>query len=446
MDKRRLFALALSAALLAGCGGPGHSSSGSGSGSGSGFGSGSALPSGEQAAGPKVRADWSVLGGRAQPLPAVGGRWYEEPVDRLLPRPDYGQLVPFQGAIGFCKVAWEEDTAFTIPTSFFGLMTVDGQVVLDPVCSFIETLAYTDTENGQVMTTHRLPVFRLGQGDPELGSPHRGDLVALAARDGSWCTDFQYWGSLGYPGGVAAGDGTSFSLIDARTGEVTRSWTWAQLGIDDPSVLPWMTGDGYESTQWFNGQFFLGVWGEAHDMARFLDPVTGAVTTGPARAWYEQCDQTYQSLLWWNWTVDPTGAVTLTFGERSHTFQSPMPEDDVHLYVDGDDRVVFIRRGDRSFAVTTLDGAVVLPVQKGELSVLAREEGGGGWFCFQPEGEKRCQVYGWDGALCATLPMDGASWCSLSGPLIKVVSETSAAYYRPETGECVFRTHFLSGD
>ena len=34
------------------------------------------------------------------------------------------------------------------------------------------------------------------------------------------------------------------------------------------------------------------------------------------------------------------------------------------------------------------------------------------------------------------------SWCSLQGPLVEVLGQEGAAYYRPDTGECVFRAWF----
>ena len=47
-----------------------------------------------------------------------------------------------------------------------------------------------------------------------------------------------------------------------------------------------------------------------------------------------------------------------------------------------------------------------------------------------------------------SVPLPGAadSWCETSGPLICVHAPDNAAYYRPDTGECVFRAWFTLED
>ena len=104
----RLLALALMAALLTGCAGPASSSGSSGSGSLSSSGgvSSSGSPDGSgDASAPQtpqfhVQADWSVLEEEeAQPLPAVGSRWYEAAAETLTPREDYGTVVPYAGPL-----------------------------------------------------------------------------------------------------------------------------------------------------------------------------------------------------------------------------------------------------------------------------------------------------------------------------------------------------------
>ena len=86
--KRRLLAAALSGLLLlaAGCSGGREPASSPAPSS----------PSPAPSAGPSVHTDWSALT-PYQPFQPVGGRWYEERTDTLIPRDDYGPLVPYQG-------------------------------------------------------------------------------------------------------------------------------------------------------------------------------------------------------------------------------------------------------------------------------------------------------------------------------------------------------------
>lgn len=103
-------------------------------------------------------------------LAAAGIR---ERVEQLRPSQEYGQLVPFEGAAGY--FSWQADNW---PETLIGLMTTGGKVVMDPVCSEISRLYYTD-DAGDSQT---LPVWELEKGDPERGSPGNGALIALAAR------------------------------------------------------------------------------------------------------------------------------------------------------------------------------------------------------------------------------------------------------------------------
>ena len=78
--------------------------------------------------GVQVHTDWSHLGERAEPLPTVGGRWYADYTDRLIPRKDYGMLIPYAGLR-------LQDHWPAMDGCLYGLMTRDGRVVTDPVYS-----------------------------------------------------------------------------------------------------------------------------------------------------------------------------------------------------------------------------------------------------------------------------------------------------------------------
>ena len=102
------------------------------------------------------------------------------------PSPDYGELVPYAGAGYYLVYPDGEGGTVQSPSlsTLYGLMTVDGCAVLDPVCTGVYASSYLDGQG----TSHTLPVWELTRTDPEAGNPRNGRLTALAARDGSWVT------------------------------------------------------------------------------------------------------------------------------------------------------------------------------------------------------------------------------------------------------------------
>ena len=436
--KTKLPPLILAAALLAGCAGPaGQSASSSPPPSSSQSPGGSA--SGSAGAQVQVQVDWSVLEGEGPAsLPAVDPRWYEDYTDTLIPRPDYGILIPYAGALA--TVRSPVDASYDYSVGLYGLMARSGAAVMDPVCTSIYRASYTIEEGDSVS----LPILVLEKGDETLGSPVNGALLALAAADGSWCTGFSYWGCAASPTALLAGNGERLFLLAPETGETVKEWSWKELGIDEPASVPWVTGDAYSCVQWTGDRFFLGCYGENWDTARFLDPMTGEVSTCSAQDWYEQQDQKYQDMpqTWWNAQNNGDGTYTLSLGEESHTVSAPLDMGEYLPYVRGGDRVIF-DNCQGSFAVTDLEGAVILAPRKGTLEVLQGTlEGAGSWLAVCGGDRPEWDIFTWDGALSATIPGDEGSWCTTAGDLIEVRSEHMAAYYRPEDGSCVRRMWF----
>lgn len=441
--KKSLLSLSLACLLLAGCAGP-ASPDGSGS-----SGSQSAGTPGDtsQVAPPEVQyqvqTDWSVLEGQASgdQLPAVQSRWYPEYTDRLIPDGGYGTLVPFAGARVYTRTWWEEDGGYSSPSLLYGLMTVEGKVVMDAVCSAIYRLSYP-LANGEYAA---LPVLRLERGDAQKGEPGNGTLVAIAAADGRWSTDFLYWGCAAGPNALLAGNEAGLFLLSPGSGEVVKTWSWADVGVSDSASLPWFTGDAYSAVQWADGRFFLGCYGADWDQARFLDPLTGAVTTAPAQDWYQELDRRYANLSWWMAERMEDGSYTLTRDGETRRLTSPLDMGDQLPYVAGEDRVVFDDGAGR-FAVTTLSGKTVLPPQEGTVAVLQDSwEEGGSWLAVQSPDGDQWTLYDWNGTQSAVLPGAGSGWCSMAGPLVEVHGENSSAYYRPKDGTCVYRAYFGLG-
>lgn len=414
--------LALAGVLLAGCA-PKEAST-------------SQLP-----AGPNVQTDWSVLANE-NPLPAVGERLYEQYTPELIPRDSYGPLLPFAGSMGLTLAWWEEEPAYTSPTWFYGLMTQDGTLVMDAVCSSITRCSYSqlDTATG-TFSDYYLPVYALTQGDQERGRPGTGTLVALAAQDGSWWTGYRYWGVIAYPDGVAAGDQEGLTLLNAQTGETMGQYTWAQLGIEDPKAIPWFTGDAPGTAQWKDGRLFLGTYGETNQVARFLDPYTGEVSTTSAEEWFRQWDSDANTRLDWVPLAHEDGTITLTRGTQSHTFSSPLPEDE-YPSVLGGDRVYFFTWDETSsrFAITDLEGNVLIPPQEGALTILDGTREGGQLLFAVPQAQD-WQIYDRDGNTLYTLPGGTGSFCYLVNGLIEIVQNNCVSYYQTQTGTCIRRTY-----
>ena len=132
--------------------------------------------------GPAVYTDWSKLE-PYEPVQAVYTRRYEDFTDTLIPSEDYGPLVPFAGAA--LTETWE---GWSSDYNLYGLMTLEGEVVADPVFMSVLRLTEYDSEYNPV---YRPDVMLLGKVfyDAE-GQP--GERYALCAGDGSWCTDFLY--------------------------------------------------------------------------------------------------------------------------------------------------------------------------------------------------------------------------------------------------------------
>lgn len=127
-----------------------------------------------------VRTDWSHLGPYA-PEESVYTRRDPAFTDDLVPAGDYGPLLPFLGGkLGGTDLG-----------SRYGLMTLEGQVVVDPVYATVWdgsfSMSYHDSRP--------LPYYMLYKGavsDSEDFWPDEPGGWAMAARDGSWCTDFRY--------------------------------------------------------------------------------------------------------------------------------------------------------------------------------------------------------------------------------------------------------------
>lgn len=357
MKENRLTALVLSAFLLAGCtaGGPGSASSSS-TGSPtppSGGGSVSATPSARPAVpSPNVRVDWSRLEGDS-PAPQAdvdGGRWFEGYTDRLITGENYGPLIPYIGEQAYSFNRWENEGEMQEywspwPTSFYGLMTREGKIVTDPVYQY--AFPYSYQQGGE---SRALPVLLLARADPALKDFGNGRRYAVAAEDGSWCTEFEFLNYTNREDRLFLSRPEGCTILDSRTG-VRRDWSWAELGISQEEVP-----DALEFVQWGIGLNWLdqGVClggrndqaATLHDMPlRIFNPDTGEVSWVDYRQWdrwqseyYDRCWDKHEDF------VQENGQTSVIRYGRSYPL-ADAPEDCYLSYRQGDFAVLSSSEG-----------------------------------------------------------------------------------------------------
>lgn len=166
----------------------------------------------------KVYTNWSKLTPYDPPKP-VYTRRYESYTDTLIPAEDYGELIPFPGVALTRPDSWGQGYYDTY--HLYGLMTWQGEVVVDPVFSSAYVMEERDdfghpTGEGSVLLLTKTVL--------EDGKPVA--RTALADPRGRWCTDFLYsfdWEMM-WSGGFAGGiplqrAGNRLALVDPSTGK-----------------------------------------------------------------------------------------------------------------------------------------------------------------------------------------------------------------------------------
>ena len=205
-----------------------------------------------------VSTDWSKLDERRKPLPSVGSRWYDEYTGQLILRDDYGQLIPY---IGLRLMAdWPAKTG-----CLYGLMTMDGVVVTDAVYSEVTRPFYTV---GERLISHPLLALRAGKRtDEEYG--YKRDW-AIAANDGSWCTEFLYRGICAGKDGLLLFEDRQITYM-SPTGEILGIWTMAELGLTREEV-DWV----FQGLEW--GEGYFGIWFDDYFSLGYTDNTTEVIT------------------------------------------------------------------------------------------------------------------------------------------------------------------------
>ncbi|MDO4750102.1 MAG: WG repeat-containing protein [Eubacteriales bacterium] len=169
-----------------------------------------------------VFTDWSKLTAYT-PAEAVGTRLSDGPLDTLTTG-DYGLLLPYQGESLLVADGWEAGQRV-------GLVTVDGCVVLDPICDRIYQASYYDYNASPSVIYPGIYILSRAEDNPNYTDEWdiKISRYAVCALDGSWCTDFIYESVYSAPDGVVCVEDheKNHAVYLDKNGNVladTRSW------------------------------------------------------------------------------------------------------------------------------------------------------------------------------------------------------------------------------
>ena len=217
-----------------------------------------------------VYTDWSKLDDRDPPPRPIGSRWYEDYIEELILRDDYGPLVPYAGLRLL-------DDWPAMNGCLYGLMTQDGVVVTDPVYSNV----YCPCGYDEKGTPYALPLLVLEQGDEIVNVDLQNPATyAVAARNGSWCTPFDYCAYAANSHGLLLFQPDSITVM-AEDGTIQKTWTVAEIGISqsifDSMLTSLYWGDGWSGAR--HGNYMAIDWAPDEDYTQLLclDLVSGNV-------------------------------------------------------------------------------------------------------------------------------------------------------------------------
>lgn len=231
-------------------------------------------PAEEESGELQVRTDWSRLGEREAPPEPVGSRWYEDWTGELIPREDYGMLIPYAGQR--LMDDWPAANG-----CLYGLMTREGAVVTDPVYSAVYRPSGCGGDPAPLV---------LKRGDESAGAEQADPaLYAAAAGDGSWCTPFEYLGVAANDRGLLLFQRDGFTMLSPE-GAVQRIWTLEEMGVSREEYdavlnnLAW--GEGWSGSR--KGDYMALDWDPESDYERLrcFNLETGEVRVFSDEAWY----------------------------------------------------------------------------------------------------------------------------------------------------------------
>lgn len=394
MKKRDLAALTLTAVMLTGCAsGTGPSGSISTSASGA---ANSGFVQGNPAVG--IWTDWSRLEGErtgVQP-DTDGGRWYPERTDHLTPGENYGPLVPYLGEIAYPFQRWGGEMSGTPAywsdwtISFYGLMTREGKIVVDPVYQSAHPYSYR--WQGEDLA---LPVLILARSDPDWAEANSGRRYAVAAEDGSWITDFEFVNYTNQGDQLLLLSPQGVTQLDSATG-ARKDWTWEELEVsetDVPETLEFIQwGIGWTWTEHGAALGTKPLKEDEHGVpmesipVRVFQPETGEVFWVEGQQWDAWYDEYFSNQRWApGWELTQEGdQVTLSFNGETYVIPDAPPNCSPYM-PQVQDGLVILDYDSGSRLRRLSDGEVLLeggyiqfvsdPLQPGRLGCVAVRNG-----------------------------------------------------------------------
>jgi len=259
------------------------------------------------------------------------GRWYPQTVTELIPRTDYGPLYSYVGTIVQSVEQWtdpdgvEQTQLSPWTTPVYGLMTRDGKIVTDPVYQGVYQPTY---RHGDQLVVH--PVLLLSRASEEWNEyDTNGQRYAVAAKDGSWCTDFEFWLYTMNAENLLLVGPAGVTLLDPLTG-TRQNWSWESLSYtekDLPSllgILLWLYG-----FQWTDEGAILGLtnaenWDQTD--VRLFHPEDGSISIISREEWESILNAKQQSDLTQYEQAEfdlKDSQITISFENKRYTFPAP---------------------------------------------------------------------------------------------------------------------------
>jgi hypothetical protein len=372
----------------------------------------------ETSSGPNVATDWSRLT-PYEPEEPLYTRRYAEYTDTLVPANNYGPLIPYLG----------EDRGDI--GRLYGLVTLAGELVTDPVF----TRVWRGGTSGGYHDNPPLPYLMLTKGVSS-SSPDEWpgpSLWAMAAPDGSWCTEFKYvmeeelviWGRDQYSScsedGLFVLDGDALVYLDGATGgERIR----VALEGDEQAY------SALASARWADSEvlYSLGThappsdhppeMADGHELHGFLAGGEG-----------------------WRWYRDGTELVFLREGEKRRLKTDVDPAEVMW------GQILFLDRGDGGIIYMTMDGKVLAdyPMMRMAYDVKGYDQVTGEKFVYLPTDQGYDFYDGMGEKLLSVTAPARSDNVLLAGGLVQVNTSTASTLYN-RLGEVVFRYPLAPGE
>lgn len=348
-----------------------------------------------------VYTDWSKLTPYvSEQTENIASRWYGEFTDHLIPRDDYGQLLPFRGARLARRYEPEWDSW---DLELYGLVTKDGKIVVDPVLHD----AYQPSWYG---AGQLLPLMVLGMVEEWDGEQVK--KYALADSQGRWVTEFRYLScsAVGPHGVVALEEGGDCVLLDVNGQEKWRIqgldqfWFWDNGWFDGMAMVS--TAEELLLLDTFQGKVLTLLDGQMNPQT-FSD---GLAATYDASNRCGYIDRTGQ------WVIEPT----YSWGDSFSAGRALVERDGVEYLINREGQVLRTGQGDLR-RCQSRTGDWIVDVRRGgddKLTVLGAYDLDGAPLSAPAVGvvlewgarlyeKKAGTTVVWDGSHAVTLPVEG---------------------------------------